>query len=199
MYVVAAEYKVQEGKEKEVIAILKKMIPLSRAEPGCKLYMVNQSPEDPRKLLLGYYASHMLRSGKRGLPVGAGSRGPVEPGVQVGNRGASLWKAGGLTLWGRTFSAGGLYSLRTSSTDALCRHTSRRDPRPGADFLGDRRSCIVGPQEDQHGARRLLGLLPVPRRKEPVLPLRGQEGPLPLLRLRRVGRPFPLPDRARRH
>ena len=52
MYVVAAEYKVQEGKEKEVIDILKKMIPLSRAEPGCKLYMVNQSPEDPRKLLL---------------------------------------------------------------------------------------------------------------------------------------------------
>ena len=48
----AAEYKVQEGKEKEVIDILKKMIPLSRAEPGCKLYMVNQSPEDPRKLLL---------------------------------------------------------------------------------------------------------------------------------------------------
>ena len=31
------------------------------------------------------------------------------------------------------------------------------------------------------------------------LPLRGQEGPLPLLRLRRVGRPFPLPDRTRRH
>src|ERR671914_74957 len=52
MYVVAAEYKVMEGKEKEVIDILKKMIPLSREEPGCKLYMVNQSPEDPRKLLL---------------------------------------------------------------------------------------------------------------------------------------------------
>ena len=29
------------------------------------------------------------------------------------------------------------------------------------------------------------------------LPLRGQEGPLPLLRLRRFGRPFPVPDRAR--
>ena len=52
MYVVAAEYKVQAGKEKEVIDILKKMIPLSRAEPGCKLYMVNQSPDDPGKLLL---------------------------------------------------------------------------------------------------------------------------------------------------
>ncbi|MSO56819.1 MAG: antibiotic biosynthesis monooxygenase [Acidobacteria bacterium] len=52
MYVVAAEYYTQEGKDKEIIAILRKMIPLSRAEPGCKLYMVNQSAEDPRKLLL---------------------------------------------------------------------------------------------------------------------------------------------------
>ena len=52
MYVVAAQYTVQEGKEKAVIDILKKMIPISRAEPGCKLYMVNQSPENPRKLLL---------------------------------------------------------------------------------------------------------------------------------------------------
>jgi quinol monooxygenase YgiN len=52
MYVVAAQYTIKEGKEKEVISILKKMIPLSRAEPGCKLYVVNQSPENPRKLLL---------------------------------------------------------------------------------------------------------------------------------------------------
>ena len=52
MYVVAAEYYTQEGKDKAVIDILKKMIPLSREEPGCKVYMVNQSPEDPRKLLL---------------------------------------------------------------------------------------------------------------------------------------------------
>ena len=50
--IVAAEYLTLEGKEKEVIGILKKMIPLSRAEPGCKLYTVNQSPENPRKLLL---------------------------------------------------------------------------------------------------------------------------------------------------
>jgi quinol monooxygenase YgiN len=52
MFVVAAEYYTQEGKEKDVIDILKKMIPLSRAEPGCKVYMVNQSPENRRKLLL---------------------------------------------------------------------------------------------------------------------------------------------------
>ena len=66
MYVVAAQYTVMEGKEKAVIDILKKMIPISRAEPGCKLYMVNQSPENPRKLLLyeqyvdkGGYEAHM--------------------------------------------------------------------------------------------------------------------------------------------
>ena len=52
MYVVAADYYAQEGKDDEIAAILKKMIPLSRAEPGCKLYMVNQSPDDPGKLLL---------------------------------------------------------------------------------------------------------------------------------------------------
>ena len=52
MYVVAAQYTVMEDKVKEVLSMLKKMIPLSRAEPGCKVYMVNQSHEDPRKLLL---------------------------------------------------------------------------------------------------------------------------------------------------
>jgi quinol monooxygenase YgiN len=61
MFVVAAQYTIQEGKEKAVIDILKKMIPLSRAEPGCKLYMVNQSPDNPRKLLL--YEQYIDKSG----------------------------------------------------------------------------------------------------------------------------------------
>jgi len=66
MFVVAAQYTIKEGKEKEVLSILKKMIPLSRAEKGCRLYMVNQSTENPRKLLLyeqyvdkGGYEAHM--------------------------------------------------------------------------------------------------------------------------------------------
>ena len=66
MFVVAAQYTVKEGKEKDVIDILRKMIPLARAEPGCRLYLVNQSPENPRKLLLyeqyvdkGGYEAHM--------------------------------------------------------------------------------------------------------------------------------------------
>ena len=52
MYVVAADYYAKEGQDNEIAAILKKMIPISRAEPGCKLYTVNRSPEDPRKFLL---------------------------------------------------------------------------------------------------------------------------------------------------
>jgi len=52
MYVVVADYYAKEGKADEIAAVLKKMIPLSRAEPGCRLYMVNRSLEDPRKFLL---------------------------------------------------------------------------------------------------------------------------------------------------
>jgi quinol monooxygenase YgiN len=66
MFVVAARYLIKEGNEKAVIDILKKMIPISRAEPGCRFYAVNQSPDNPRKLLLyeqyvdkGGYEAHM--------------------------------------------------------------------------------------------------------------------------------------------
>lgn len=61
MFVVAAQYYAKEGKIEEIIEILKKMIPISRAEPGCALYMVNQSPEDPRSLLL--YEQYYDKSG----------------------------------------------------------------------------------------------------------------------------------------
>ena len=61
MFVVAARYLIKDGNEKAVMDILKKMIPISRAEPGCKLYMVNQSPENPRKLLL--YEQYVDKSG----------------------------------------------------------------------------------------------------------------------------------------
>ena len=52
MYVVAAQYYTKEGKADEVAAILREMIPISRAEPGCKVYLINRSLEDPRKFLL---------------------------------------------------------------------------------------------------------------------------------------------------
>lgn len=52
MYVVVADYYAREGKDAEIAAVLKTMIPLSRAEPGCKVYMVNRSMQDPRKFML---------------------------------------------------------------------------------------------------------------------------------------------------
>jgi autoinducer 2-degrading protein len=52
MYVVAAQYYAKEGKDNEIAEILKKMIPISRAEPGCAMYIINRSVDDPRKFLL---------------------------------------------------------------------------------------------------------------------------------------------------
>ena len=52
MYVVVARYTVQEGKQDEVLSILKQFVPLSRAEPGNRAYIVNQSTDDPRQILL---------------------------------------------------------------------------------------------------------------------------------------------------
>jgi autoinducer 2-degrading protein len=61
VYVVVAEYYAKEGKDTEIAAILKKMIPISRAEPGCALYTVNRSVDDPRKFLL--YEQYRDKSG----------------------------------------------------------------------------------------------------------------------------------------
>ena len=61
MYVVAAQYYAKEGKDDEIAAILQTMIPISSAEPGCALYTVNRSLEDPRKFLL--YEQYHDRAG----------------------------------------------------------------------------------------------------------------------------------------
>ena len=61
MYVVAARYTTKEGSEKAVIDVLRKMIPISRAEPGCRFYSVNQSTDNPRKLLL--YEQYVDKAG----------------------------------------------------------------------------------------------------------------------------------------
>ena len=61
MYVVAAQYYAKEGKDNEIARILQTMIPISRAEPGCALYTVNRSIEDPRKFLL--YEQYHDKSG----------------------------------------------------------------------------------------------------------------------------------------
>jgi quinol monooxygenase YgiN len=52
MYVVVARYYTKEGAQDEVLSILKQVIPLSRAETGNRAYIVNQSSDDPRQILL---------------------------------------------------------------------------------------------------------------------------------------------------
>lgn len=52
MYVVAARYYTKQGQDDEAARLLKEMIPISLAEPGCALYTVNRSVEDPRRFLL---------------------------------------------------------------------------------------------------------------------------------------------------
>ena len=47
MYIVAARYTIKEGSENAFIDILRKMIPISRAKPGCRFYSVNESTEIP--------------------------------------------------------------------------------------------------------------------------------------------------------
>jgi quinol monooxygenase YgiN len=52
VYVVAARYYTKEGQDDEVARIMRIMGPLANAEPGCELYVVNRSVEDPRRFLL---------------------------------------------------------------------------------------------------------------------------------------------------
>jgi quinol monooxygenase YgiN len=52
VFVVAARYYTKEGQDDEVARIMQTMIPLTNAEPGCALYTVNRSNEDPRRFLL---------------------------------------------------------------------------------------------------------------------------------------------------
>jgi quinol monooxygenase YgiN len=52
VFVVAARYYTKDGRDDEVARILRTMIPLTNAEPGCALYTVNRSTDDPRRFLL---------------------------------------------------------------------------------------------------------------------------------------------------
>lgn len=54
MYVIAARYLTKEGEEENVAALLTRMAALSNSdvEPGCALYAINQSTENPRSFLL---------------------------------------------------------------------------------------------------------------------------------------------------
>jgi quinol monooxygenase YgiN len=52
MYVIVARYYTKEGQEDEVAGILSTMIPHALSEPGCAMYEINRSVDDPRQFLL---------------------------------------------------------------------------------------------------------------------------------------------------
>jgi quinol monooxygenase YgiN len=52
MFVIAAHWYAKEGKHDEVASLARQMIPHSLAEPGCRMFAVNQSRDDPRRFLL---------------------------------------------------------------------------------------------------------------------------------------------------
>ena len=52
MFVIVAQWYAKEGKEHEVAALASQMISHARAEPGCRLFMVNQHAEDRRRFVL---------------------------------------------------------------------------------------------------------------------------------------------------
>lgn len=52
MYVVAARFVAQDGHGDEIAELLAEMTPFSKAEPGCKAYIVNRSVDDPNAFLL---------------------------------------------------------------------------------------------------------------------------------------------------
>lgn len=52
MYVVVARFVANEGSGDEVAALLAEMTPFSKAEPGCRAYIINRSVEEPNTFLL---------------------------------------------------------------------------------------------------------------------------------------------------
>lgn len=52
MIVVVARYRAKQGQGDLVTTALRKVVPAARAEPGCLLYTVNRSKDDPDELLL---------------------------------------------------------------------------------------------------------------------------------------------------
>ena len=51
MYVVNAQLLVREGHEEAVADAMRAMVPASRAEPGCHMYVAHRSLDDPRRFM----------------------------------------------------------------------------------------------------------------------------------------------------
>ncbi|HYW23669.1 MAG TPA: putative quinol monooxygenase [Terriglobales bacterium] len=51
-YVLAVTWVARPGEEERVAEALRRMVPLTLAEPGCIHYRAHQSPDDPRRFFL---------------------------------------------------------------------------------------------------------------------------------------------------
>jgi len=52
MICVAVTYVVKPGLEDQAVALLEQLAKASRTEPGCQMYVVHRSPDDPRRFFL---------------------------------------------------------------------------------------------------------------------------------------------------
>jgi quinol monooxygenase YgiN len=52
MICVAVTYLIKPGREDEAIALFRQLIGPTRAEPGCRMYVVHRSTTEPRKFFL---------------------------------------------------------------------------------------------------------------------------------------------------
>jgi quinol monooxygenase YgiN len=51
-YVLAVTWVARPGEEEKVADVLRTMVPLTQAEPGCVHYYAYRSPDDPRRFFL---------------------------------------------------------------------------------------------------------------------------------------------------
>lgn len=52
MYVVVARFVANDGSGDEVAALLAEMVSFAKSEPGCRMYVINRSVDDPNTFLL---------------------------------------------------------------------------------------------------------------------------------------------------
>lgn len=50
-YVIVARWTVRAGSEDRLLEIARELMPLARAEPGCRYYQGTRDPENPRSFL----------------------------------------------------------------------------------------------------------------------------------------------------
>jgi quinol monooxygenase YgiN len=48
----AVTYTFQPGKEEEALGYLRELIPASREEPGCRMYVVHRGKDDPQRFFI---------------------------------------------------------------------------------------------------------------------------------------------------